>query len=185
MTSNFKPVSRIPIVVGLAALGLFDAAFYWFMVRPLDDREQETAAAIAAVERQVEQRRETVERLRSVVEKIEAARSTGDRLIEDITVRRRTAFSTLVIALDRAASEAQIEDRDRTYDIEPVEGANEYGIVRMNANFRGRYENIVRFLNLIDRSEQFFIIESLGASPQTDAGELQVSMRVDTFVRDL
>ena len=55
----------------------------------------------------------------------------------------------------------------------------------MNANFRGRYENVVRFLNLIDRSETFLIIESLGASPRSDSDDLQITMRIDTFVRDL
>ena len=196
MTSNFdstpsqnapwsRRVSPKHIAVGLGGLLLFDLAFYLFAVRPLDAREAETIAAIAALEAQVKQRGAAAEQLRLVVGKVETARSTGDGLIEDITIRRQIAFSTLVVELDAAASEAKIEDRDRTYDIEPVEGTEDYGIVRMNANFRGQYENIVRFLNLIDRSEQFLIIESLGASPQSDSAYLQVTMRIDTFVRDL
>ena len=196
MTSNFnstppqnapwsRRISHTHIAAGLGVLLLFDLAFYLFAVRPLDAREEETIAAIAALEQQLEQRGEAAEQLRDVVGKVETARSTGDGLIEDITIRRQVAFSTLVVELDAAASEAQIEDRDRTYDIEPVDGTEEYGIVRMNANFRGSYENIVRFLNLIDRSEQFLIIESLGASPRSESADLQVTMRIDTFVRDL
>ena len=196
MTSNFnaapsqsapwsRRISPTHIAAGLAVLLLCDLGFYWFAVRPLDAREAETVAAIAALEQQVKQRGDAVEQLRVVVEKVETARSTGDGLIEDITIRRQVAFSTLVTELDAAATKAEIEDRDRTYDIEPVEGTEEYGTVRMNANFRGRYENIVRFLNLIDRSEQFLIIESLGASPRSDSADLQVTMRIDTFVREL
>lgn len=196
MTSNFDPTasqnapwsrrfSPKHIAAGLGGLLLFDLAFYLFAVRPLDAREAETIAAIAALEAQVKQRGARTEQLRVVVGKVETARSTGDGLIEDITIRRQIAFSTLVVELDAAATEAKIEDRDRTYDIEPVEGTEDYGIVRMNANFRGQYENIVRFLNLIDRSEQFLIIESLGASPRSDSADLQVTMRIDTFVRDL
>ena len=196
MTSNFnsgppqsapwsRRISPTHIATSLAVLLLFDVAFYLFAVRPLDAREEETIAAITALEAQVKQRSEAVEQLRVVVEKVETARSTGDGLIEDITIRRQVAFSTLVAELDAAATEAEIEDRDRTYDIEPVEGTDEYGIVRMNAHFRGEYENIVRFLNLIDRSEQFLIIESLGASPLSDSADLQVTMRIDTFVREL
>ena len=196
MTSNFdstpsqnapwsRRVSPKHIAAALGGLLLFDLAFYLFAVRPLDAREAQTIAAIAALEAQVKQRGARTEQLRVVVGKVETARSTGDGLIEDITIRRQIAFSTLVVELDAAATEAKIEDRDRTYDIEPVEGTEDYGIVRMNANFRGQYENIVRFLNLIDRSEQFLIIESLGASPRSDSADLQVTMRIDTFVRDL
>ncbi len=196
MTSNFnttpaqnapwsRRISHTHIAVALGVLLLFDLAFYLFAVRPLDAREEETIAAIAALEQQLEQRGEAAEQLRDVVGKVETARSTGDELIEDITIRRQITFSTLVIELNAAATEAKIEDRDRTYDIEPVEGTEDYGIVRMNANFRGSYENIVRFLNLIDRSEQFLIIESLGASPRSESADLQVTMRIDTFVRDL
>ena len=196
MTSNFnsapsqnapwsRRISHTHIAAGLGVLLLFDLAFYLFAVRPLDAREEETIAAIATLEQQLAQRGEAVEQLRGVVGRVETARSTGDGLIEDITIRRQVAFSTLVVELDAAASEAKIEDRDRTYDIEPVDGTEDYGIVRMNANFRGRYENIVRFLNLIDSSEQFLIIESLGASPRSDSADLQVTVRIDTFVRDL
>ena len=196
MTSNFKSapsqnapwsrrISPTHIAAGLGVLLLFDLAFYLFAVRPLDAREEETIAAVATLETQVKQRGAATEQLRDVVVKVETARSTGDGLIEDITIRRQIAFSTLVVELDAAASGAQIEDRDRTYDIEPVDGTEDYGIIRMNANFRGRYKNIVRFLNLIDRSEQFVIIESLGASPRSESADLQVTMRIDTFVRDL
>lgn len=180
-----RRISLAHVTLALTALLLFDGGFYWFAVRPLDAREQEVIAAIKVLEKQVSQRVETVEHVSSAVKRIESARSIGSNLMKNITVSRQVAFSTLVTELDAAANRAKIENRDRTYNIEPVEGTSGYGIVRVNANFRGRYENVVRFLNLIDRSETFLIIESLGASPRSDSEDLQITMRIDTFVRDL
>ena len=58
-------------------------------------------------------------------------------------------------------------------------------MVSISANFRGRYENLVKFLNLLDRSDAFLIVERLGAAPREDTGELQITMRIDTFVRNV
>jgi hypothetical protein len=43
----------------------------------------------------------------------------------------------------------------------------------------------VRFLNQIDRSEQFLIIDSLAATPQTDSEQLQFMMRFNTLLREM
>ena len=169
----------------LGVLAAFDAGFYVFAVSPLDVREQEILARIEASQRQLGQKQEGLEKLRIVAEKVEKARTAGDELLDQITIERRVTFSTLVIELDGAAAEAGIQDRDRVYDMEPIDGTEKYGIVSINANFRGEYEKLVKFLNRIDRSERFLIIESLGASPRADSPDIQITMRIDTFVRDL
>ena len=161
----------------LGALAAFDVLFYFFAVSPLDAREQETLARIEASRRQLEQKEEGLEELRIIAGKVEKARTAGDELLNQITIERRVTFSTLVTELDGAAAEAGIQDRDRVYDMEPIDGTEQYGIVSINANFRGEYEKLVNFLNRIDRSERFLIIESLGASPRSDSSELQVTMR--------
>jgi archaellum biogenesis ATPase FlaH len=58
-------------------------------------------------------------------------------------------------------------------------------MISVNANFRGEYQNLVRFLNQIDRSEQFLIIDSLAATPRTDSEQLQFMMRFNTLLREM
>ncbi len=198
MTSSFKigrstswPASRLAQVTRTqvcAALGLIlllDLGFYLFAVRPLSAREQQKRALISTLSRQVAQRAEQVSELKMVVDKVEQARSDGDKLIEEITLVRRTTFSTLVAELDEAARESGVEPREGAYDVQPIEGAEHYGMVTISANCRGRYENLVKFLNRLDRSEKFLIIESLGAAPRADSEELNVTLKIDTFVREL
>ena len=183
--SRLRRVTRTQVCVALGLILLFDLVFYFFAVKPLSAREQKKRASISTLSQQVKQRTEQVAKLKMVVDKVEQARSEGDKLIEEITLVRRTTFSTLVAELDGAARESGVEPREGAYDVQPIEGAEHYGMVTISANFRGRYENLVKFLNRLDRSENFLIIESLGAAPRADSEELNVTMKIDTFVREL
>ena len=97
----------------------------------------------------------------------------------------RGTFSELLTELGEAATAAGVEMRETDYASEAIAGNESYGMVSVTANFRGRYENLVRLLNRLDRSSEFLIVESLGARPREDTGDLQISMRIDTFVREL
>ena len=85
-----------------------------------------------------------------------------------------------------AADEAGLESRERSYHPDPIEGADDdYGAITVQASFRGRYEQLVNLLHRLDHSEEFLIIGALGATPRSDSNDLQITMRIDTFVRNL
>jgi Tfp pilus assembly protein PilO len=179
---------RIPTKYVLWALGILFAAdviFYLVAVEPLGRRDTEQRALLTALQRQIETKKQDVEQLQLVVSKVEQARAGGDGLLEGITIPRRTANSTLYSELVQAASKAGIDTREGNFEIEPIEGTEEYGMISVNANFRGEYQNLVRFLNQIDRSEQFLIIDSLAATPRTDSEQLQFMMRFNTLLREM
>jgi Tfp pilus assembly protein PilO len=179
---------RIPkkyVLAAVAALFVFDLVFYLAAVEPLGRREAEQQALLSALQRQIETKKQDVEMLQLVVSKVEKARVEGDGLLDGITLPRRTGFSLLLSELLEAASQAGIDTREGNFDIEPIEGTEEYGIISVSANFRGEYQNLVRFLNQLDRSEQFLIIESLAATPRTDSNELQFTMRLNTLLREI
>ncbi len=183
-TDRVKPKTAL---IALAVLALFDLTFYLFAVRPLSNRETEQRARIAALEAQIESRRERLAGVEKVAARLDRADAEGRELVSEITLNRRSAFSVLLSELGGAAGESGVEVRETAYEVESVDGSDNYGILSINANFRGRYENLVKLLNALDRSELFFIIGSLGASPRADSdtNELQINMRVDTFVRNL
>lgn len=192
-TSKRKPalpwwrrITRRHMLVALGVLFAFDIIFYVFAVRPLGALEQEQDILLQTLFDQREQKTVELEKLRAVVEKVEKARADGDALIDELTLARRNTFSRLVAELDAAADEAGLESRERAYDPDPVEGADdEYGAITVTASFRGRYEQLVNLLRRLDRSEEFLIIGALGATPRSDSNDLQITMRIDTFVRNL
>jgi Tfp pilus assembly protein PilO len=179
---------RIPKKYVLATVGVlfvFDLVFYLVAIEPLSRREAEQQALLGALGRQIAAKRTEVEQLQLVVSKVEKARGEGDGLLDGITLPRRTGFSLLLTELQEAAAQAGIDTREGNFDIEPIEGTEEYGMISVSANFRGEYQNLVRFLNQLDRSDQFLIIDSLAATPRTDSNELQFTMRFNTLLREI
>jgi Tfp pilus assembly protein PilO len=179
-----RKVPRQRVLIGLGAVALAELLFWFVAVRPLSDRELEQQALLTTLALQVEQRQESLERLRAAGERVDGARDNGDLLLAELTFDRRTTFSELLTELGRAAKEAGVEVRETSYNSDTIDGNEQYGMVSINANFRGQYEDLVKFLNLLDRSQKFLIIERLGAAPREEGG-LQITMRVDAFVRDL
>lgn len=181
---------RFPPRTVLAALGLLalcDLGFYGLAVRPATREERERTARNTQLAKQVQEARRGAEAVRTAAERIESADTDGQALVQGIALPRRSAFSALLTELGAASEESGMEIRETSYSVEAIEGSEDYGILAVNANFRGRYDSLVQFLYRLDRSELFFIIGSLGATPRDDsgAGELQINMRFDTFVRDL
>jgi Tfp pilus assembly protein PilO len=182
----WRRITRRHMLVALGVLFAFDAIFYVFAVRPLGAREQEQDILLRTLFDQREQKTVELEKLRAVVEKVEKARADGDALIDELTLARRNTFSRLVTELDAAADEAGLESRERSYNPDPIEGADDdYGAITVQASFRGRYEQLVNLLHRLDHSEEFLIIGALGATPRSDSNDLQITMRIDTFVRNL
>ena len=171
----------------LAALAALDLAFYLIAVYPAQSAERETRARIAQLSSQVEETRQGFDQVRKAAERVNKAAAEGDALVQEIALPRRSAFSALLTELGAAADGAGVEIRETSYSVEAIEGSDGYGILAVNANFRGSYEDLVGLLYRLDRSELFFIIGSLGATPRDEesSNELRINMRFDTFVRDL
>ena len=178
---------RTGIVLG--ALAVFDLVFYLFAIGPLAESDRERAQLGDQFKRQVAERSAQVKRLEATVGKVEKARTEGDQLLAGITMERRTAFSSILSELDQAAKQAGVELGDRGYNVEPIEGSDTLGMMTVNVGLQGDYEHLVGFLNLLDRSPRFLIIESLGAAPQQTGQQagarLNISVRLDTFVREM
>ena len=193
MTRSFRnllgePGLRRNIKIALAGLVLFDLLFYLFAIGPLAESDRERRTQLENLHRQVRDRTALVHNLILTVQKVETARTEGDKLLENITLPRRTAFSGVLSELDQAAKKAGVELRDRGFTSEEIEGSDTLGMMTVNQVLEGNYENLVRFLNLLDRSPRFLIIEQLSAAPQQSGpqqrnpGLLSVTLKLDAFV---
>ena len=56
----------------------------------------------------------------------------------------------------------------------------------ISAAYEGNYTSLLKFVNLLDKSPRFLIIEGLTAAPQQSnaADLLNVVIKLDTFVRE-
>jgi type IV pilus assembly protein PilO len=171
------------VVLGLLVAANLVAAVMVF--RPWGGSVEDLDRQLSATRVQLAQRQADVQRLRTMAAKVEKARREGDRFLDQSFVSRAKASSTIVAEVTRAAKQVGLRPREHSFVFEPVEGSDTLSMMTVNGNYEGTYNNLVSFLNLLDRSPRFLIIEYLQASPQQQsAGVLNVSIKLNTFVRE-
>ncbi len=125
-----------------------------------------------------------LESTRQHVAAVEKGRTEGEHFLGGYFLARRTAYSTLLTELVEAADRSKIKPKEHAYATEPIEGSDTLSMMTISANYEGTYANLMRFVHEIDKSPRLFIIEGLTAAPQQTGGTLNVSMKIDAFVRD-
>ncbi|MCS7314916.1 MAG: hypothetical protein RMI94_07005 [Bryobacterales bacterium] len=139
---------------------------------------------LAALRQEVTERRQAVERLRAVATKVQTARQQAERFVAEYFLDRRTVSSTILRELDTLAREAGMRAREGSYLFEPIEGSDGLSMMTIQAGFEGSYADLMRLLNLLDRSPRLIILADLQAAPQPSGTLLNVTMKLNAFVRE-
>lgn len=184
---NFDALRKDPrvtarLVVGallMANLVAAAVAFHPWGGSAEDLRRQEEQLRV-----QVAQARAKLDRTRALVAKVEQARKEGDGFLEQYITDARVTSSVLIAELNRTAGEAGIKQKEATFVLEPVEGSETLSQMTISAGYEGTYANLTKFVNLLDKSPRFLIIENMVAAPQQSGQNLNVSFKLDTFVRE-
>jgi Tfp pilus assembly protein PilO len=137
-----------------------------------------------ALQQQLAQLQAQVNKNRKLVQKIETARSQGDQFLSKYFTDRRVVTSTIQGELVQIAKDAGITYQPTTWTPELIEGSDTLGMMTINAGCQGTYAALSKFVNLVDKSPRFLIIESMVAAPQQTGQILNVTIKIDTFVKE-
>ena len=201
MTRSFKvpqkllaaaPVSlklkepRVMVRAGLGVLVLANIIAALLAFKPWGGSAEDLARQRQDLRQQLATMQARLAKTKALVTKAQRARQEGDHFLAEYTTDRRTTFSTILSELDRVAREAGVQTRPLSTELQPVEGSESLFQLSINAAYEGNYASFAKFVNLLDRSPKFLIIESMQAQPQqTNAGDLlNVTIKLDTFVRE-
>lgn len=123
---------------------------------------------------------------RSLVGKVEKARAEGDLFLEKYFTDIEATSALILTELDAASRQAGIKMGAAQFDREEIEGSEKLQMLTTKVGFEGNYNNLTKFVNLLDKSSRFMIIEDLQASaPQQQGGQaLNVTLKIDTFVKE-
>ena len=123
---------------------------------------------------------------RRLADKVKTARDQGDQFLAKYIMDRRTAFEMVLVELNHTATEAGIKPGTASFNTELVEGSDTLEMMSISQGFEGTYANLTKFVNLLDKSPRFLVIENMQASaPQGQGGKLiTVTFKIDTFVKD-
>ncbi len=172
------------IRMGLGVLAAANVVALYFVLRPIGGSAQELSEQSVEMRSAIRQQQATLDRTRLLASKIESGRGEGDKFMGSYFLPRRTAYSTIMSELNDLAGQAKITSRDSAWTLDAVEGSDTLDMMQISANFEGQYPDLIRFINLLDKSDRLLIIESLNATPQQSGGRLNVNLKLDTFVRE-
>lgn len=133
---------------------------------------------------QLAQLQAQVTRARGIASKVQTARSEGDKFLDEYVTDRRVLTSSIYSDLMQMAKDSGITLLPTTNSIEPIEGSETLSMLTISAGCAGSYANLVKFVNLVDKSNRFLIIESMNAVPQQNGPNLNVALKIDTFIKE-
>lgn len=165
-------------------LALANVAVFFILVRPIGGTTEDLSEQLEQSRRQVRIRQTEVVRTRALVAQMEKLRAEQNGFVNNYFMDRRTASSTILTEIGAAASKAGLKPKEHSFVIDPVEGSDSLSMMTITANYEGSYGNLVDFVNQVDRSKRFLIIDNIQAAPQQQAGSLAARFRINTFVRE-
>jgi type IV pilus assembly protein PilO len=130
--------------------------------------------------------RQRLNQSRTLVGKVDKGKSEGETFLASYMTDRRHTYSTIISELTDTATTAGMKMGDTTIaPLDPIEGSNDLDMMTISVDLEGNYSQLLKFVNLLDRSPRFLIIESMQAAPQTKGDLLTVNLKVNAFVRDV
>src|SRR6266487_845252 len=166
---------RVSVRAVLGMLLLLNIAAALILFKPWGGSADDLERQLASMRSQLSRQQAALAKTKTLVQKVEKARVEGEQFMAKYMLNGRSAYSSIVGELDRAAEQVSLK---------PKEGSDTLGMMTITAKYEGAYPNLTKFINELDRSPRFLIIESLQAAPQPVGTAVNVAFKLNAFVRD-
>ncbi len=183
-----EPQVLVRIALGVLLIANLVAAAFAFHV--FDSSPEEVGRQLAAAVETQRQEQLRLVRSRTLAATIERGKAEGQKFLATSMTSRRRTYSTILRELTETAKTAGMEKAGGSINLQPVAGSEDdagnttLDMMSISFNLEGTYPQLVKFVNLLDRSPRFLIIETLTATPRAKTDILTVNFKLDTFVRE-
>lgn len=168
-------------VIGVLLLANVAVAIIAF--KPFGGGADDLQRQEASLQQQLSAMRKRIDADKALVDKVQKARKDRDDFLAKYVADERLGASTLYEELNRIATEAGVKQLPVTFNQQDIEGSDTFKMFTVTEGYEGSYASLAKFINLVDKSPHFLIIESLNtAAPQQGTGALNVQLKIDTFV---
>jgi Tfp pilus assembly protein PilO len=167
-----------PVVVGLLALNALVFAAYTV---PRGLQVRNATARAAEARKSLDEARQATAALRRQAETIRSNATDTQRFYQDLVVGGRAELLPLLEDIDRMATEPGLKPSARTYNLEEVKGAD-LTRVRVQLAVQGSYEQLLGFLDRVERSERFLTIDRVDLNAGGAEGP-SLRVEVSAYVR--
>ena len=131
-----------------------------------------------------EEAQNAVVEMRELRGKVEVALQNGEEFSRKNFLTRHSAFSAILTDLEHLASESRLKPVGTSYQLEDEKERPGWTNVEVTLGVEGEYPDLVRFINHLEQSNLFWIIDSLnvaGASTGPPSRGLRLTLKMQTY----
>jgi type IV pilus assembly protein PilO len=166
----------------LLAANLVAASFAFHIVGSSPEALNE-ALVVAEARLQADQAKLTRSRL--LTSNIGKGKNESDTFLASYFTTRRHTYSTIISEITETAKKADMKTQEVTIaPLDPIEGSDDLSMMTISVNFEGGFPQFVKFVNLLDRSPRFLIIESMQVAPQPKGDILNTNLKLNAFIKE-
>ncbi|HTP26860.1 MAG TPA: type 4a pilus biogenesis protein PilO [Bryobacteraceae bacterium] len=172
------------VIIGLLLIANLAAAVIAF--KPFGGSADDLTRERERLSSQVNDLQKRVADSKKLVDKVEKGRTEGDQFLDKYFSDIKTASTVILQELNDTATQAGIKMGQWQFDRQPVEGSDTLQRETITVGFDGTYPNFTKFINLVDKSPRFLIIESMqAAAPQAQNGQsLNVTLKIIRYIKE-
>jgi hypothetical protein len=170
--------TRRKLKIAFAALAVVNVAAAGVLLSPLVGSERARREQMDLLWRDLQQKTKLVEPLRGLDTKIVVARQQIDGFYRDRLPDRDSAISE---ALGRVAGQTGVKIEHFKYDSKETEAVG-LRPMAVEANLSGGYLQLVRFINLLEREQLFFLVDSVELGGE-QGGQVKLQMKIETYLK--
>lgn len=170
--------TRRKVKIALTTMALVDVAAVIVYFSPLVGSEGSRRAQLDTLWRELQQKTREVQPLIGLDKKIPVAHKQIDAFYKD---RFPAADSAISDAIGKLAAQSGIKIGSVKYD---MKDASVLGLqrVQIEADMAGDYLQLVRFINSLERSQMFFLVDSVQLGGE-QAGTVRLQMKMETYLK--
>ena len=168
----------LPVLALLGLNGLVLAAY----TLPRTLQVKSATARAEEVRKELAREREANAVLRRQAEAIRGNAADAARFYREFVVGSRAELIPLLEDIDRMATEPGLKPSARTYQLEDVKGADLTRVEVLLA-VEGSYDQLVGFLERVERSKHFLTIDRIGLSAGSNTGSPSLRVELSAYLR--
>jgi hypothetical protein len=167
----------------LGAIALVNVLFFLILYRPARNEYFGLQNSISALNTELRTRQNSVARLERVSAQLGRSEQDRRELLTNHFVTRDAGFAEIMPLLDSMVQQNGVRNSRKDYAIDEIP---QYGLYSVKIRFgvQGSYANVVNFIEDLEKSETFFITNSIDvrtAGQLGDSGAVDVTLALETF----
>lgn len=176
---------RVLVRLGLGLLLVANLVAASFAFNLFGSSPEALNAALNSANNQLHADQARLARSRVLAGNVGKGKSEGDTFLASYFSSRRHTYSTILDEIGEIAMAAGMKTQEGTLTLpDPIEGSDDLSMLTASVNFEGTFPQLVKFVNLLDRSPRFLIIESMQVAPQAKGDLLNTNLRFHVFIKD-